>query len=452
MICENKCKPDYRYFCAQLKYAIVDIETTGGNFKTGRITEVAVFLHNGNRMLDSYTTLVNPEMPISPFVSELTGITNKMVQDAPTFPEIADKLLAITENAIFVAHNVNFDYNYLREGYRNLGIEFKRKKLCTVQLSRQAFPGLPSYSLDKITRQLGIELPGHHRAAVDAEATMILFEKILAAKSEEGLFDAHFGIPDLTGISSPHIDTEFLESIPDECGVFRFYNRDDEVLYVKRAENMLSSICEKLKQNETQLSKNLRHDLYRIDYEETGSGLIAQLIEAHDVKSLRPEYNFGKFSMKIQYGLYLRKSKPYDQLVLLKCREGKNAQKVFGNFYEGLDYLKLHASEVGSEITQMPYGRRTAPGIAVSNGNHASNGSSHYIIVDEGRKVDERALVLVRENKVLGFGFYDTLTPRTTLESADLQYKFNDHPELEMVIRKFIEKKRYEQILNLKQQ
>ncbi|MCA1762130.1 MAG: hypothetical protein LC664_03920 [Flavobacteriales bacterium] len=216
-------------------YVIIDIETTGGSKKSGRITEIAAYKHDGNRVVDKLSTLVNPEIPIPPFITNLTGISNAMVGDAPTFEEIADDLSRFTANAIFVAHNVNFDYGFIREAYRGLGKEFSRKRLCTVKLSRACFPGLPSYSLGKLTDQLNISLQGAHRAEADARATTDLFELILDKQSSKGLFDANFGIDDLDKMPSPHINKEFLQSIPDDSGIYKFYNRNEELIYVKRS-------------------------------------------------------------------------------------------------------------------------------------------------------------------------------------------------------------------------
>ena len=125
-----------------MKYAIVDIETNGGV----KITEISIFIFVGEKVIDEYTTLVNPESYIPPFITGLTGITNAMVRDAPTFYEVAKKVLEITEDTIFVAHSVNFDYNIIHKELKELGASFKRKKLCTVRLSRKLIPGLKTYS------------------------------------------------------------------------------------------------------------------------------------------------------------------------------------------------------------------------------------------------------------------------------------------------------------------
>ena len=137
-------------------YAVVDLETTGGRYTRDRITEIAIVLHDGEKVLDTYETLVNPECYIPYGITQLTGITQEMVNEAPKFYEVAREVVERTEGAIFVAHNVRFDYSFLREEFARLGYTFTRKQLCTVRLSRKAFPGLSSYSLGNITRNLRI--------------------------------------------------------------------------------------------------------------------------------------------------------------------------------------------------------------------------------------------------------------------------------------------------------
>ncbi|MGE5943548.1 MAG: PolC-type DNA polymerase III, partial [Flavobacteriales bacterium] len=167
-------------------YTIVDIETTGqGN----KITEISIFKYDGSQIVDEFTSLVNPESYIPDYITALTGIDNLMVANAPTFSEIADAILAITEGTIFVAHSVNFDYNVIRNEFKVIGIDFSRRKLCTVRLSRKLIPGHKSYSLGKICYALDININGRHRARGDAEATVILFEKLLQTPGSETVFN-----------------------------------------------------------------------------------------------------------------------------------------------------------------------------------------------------------------------------------------------------------------------
>jgi DNA polymerase-3 subunit epsilon len=171
-------------------YAVVDIETTSGSPKTGKITEIAIYIYNGSEIIDSFTSLVNPECDIPFYITNITGITNQMVANAPKFYEIAKKVVEITSNRIFVAHNASFDYNFIKKEFNSLGFDYNRKTMCTVKLGRKFIPGHQSYSLGKICGELGIDINGRHRAAGDALATVKLLDIILKnyQKSESGLF------------------------------------------------------------------------------------------------------------------------------------------------------------------------------------------------------------------------------------------------------------------------
>lgn len=164
-------------------FSIIDIETTGQSYKNGKITEIAIYQHNGQEVTDSFSTLINPEMDIPFFITELTGIDNEMVRTAPKFYQVAKKIVEMTTGRIFVAHNVSFDYKFIKEEFARLGYDYSRKTMCTVKLSRKLLPGHPSYSLGKLCANLGIEINGRHRAAGDALATAKLFD-ILVEKSE----------------------------------------------------------------------------------------------------------------------------------------------------------------------------------------------------------------------------------------------------------------------------
>ncbi len=167
-------------------FAIIDIETCGGKFDypKGRITEICILIHDGFGVVEKFTSLINPECDISYFYTDITGITNEMVKDAPKFHEIASKILELTENKIVVAHNVGFDYNFVKGEFASLGFSYERKKLCTVQLSRKLFPGRKSYSLGKLCESLNISNKARHRAEGDAVATAELFDMLIRAKRQ----------------------------------------------------------------------------------------------------------------------------------------------------------------------------------------------------------------------------------------------------------------------------
>ena len=165
-------------------YVVVDIETTGGRATSHRITEIAAIKMRNGEVLDQWQSLINPRRPIPAQITALTSITNSMVADAPVFAEIADEFDEFCENAVFVAHNVRFDYGFICEEYRRLGCHFHRPTLCSCVQMRKWYPGLPSYSLGNLSQYFDIDLDQHHRALCDAEAAAELLMLVNAKRME----------------------------------------------------------------------------------------------------------------------------------------------------------------------------------------------------------------------------------------------------------------------------
>src|ERR1035437_7241294 len=152
-------------------YAIIDIETTGGSAVYDKITEIAVYIHDGEKLVGEYSTLLNPGKSVRYYITKLTGINDQMVANAPSFDQVASIIDDLRQGCFFVAHNASFDYNFVREEYRRLGVKFERPTLCTVRLSRKLIPGKRSYSLGKLCDEIGIIVKDRHRASGDALAT-----------------------------------------------------------------------------------------------------------------------------------------------------------------------------------------------------------------------------------------------------------------------------------------
>jgi DNA polymerase-3 subunit epsilon len=291
-------------------YSVVDIETTGNGYKGQKITEISVFLFDGEKIIDEFTSLVNPEQAIPYFITNLTGITEAMVRTAPKFYEIAKKVAEITKDAIFVAHNVNFDYNIIRDEFKSLGFDFKRKKLCTVRLSRKIIPGLSSYSLGNICTAEGIEIAARHRAKGDAEATVELFRRLLK-RDDNFTINSFLNAKSREATLPPLLDKQVVDKLPERHGVYYFKNEQKEVIYVGKANNIkqrvISHFYDKKKKEITMCLETAD-----ISYTETGSELIALLRESSEIKHLYPKFNraqrkageaVGLFSYEDQKGI-----------------------------------------------------------------------------------------------------------------------------------------------------
>ncbi|RZK70061.1 MAG: DNA polymerase III subunit epsilon, partial [Pedobacter sp.] len=225
-----------------MMYAIVDIETTGGYASGNGITEISIQVHDGTCIIHNWDTLINPEQYIPSHIESLTGISNEMVVDAPIFDKVAEEIYTLLHDKIFVAHNVNFDYSFIRHHLSLAGYNLNVKKLCTVRLSRKLFPGQSSYSLGKLCGSLQIPLENRHRAGGDAAATAILFSKLLEADSA-GIIIQSLAKASKEQALPPNLSKSYIERLPTNPGIYYFKDQKGKVIYVGKAKNIKKRVC-----------------------------------------------------------------------------------------------------------------------------------------------------------------------------------------------------------------
>jgi DNA polymerase-3 subunit epsilon len=320
-----------------MNYVIVDIETTGGNPSQGGITEIAAILHDGDRVVDRFHSLIDPERMVPSFITGLTGIDNSMLEGAPTFSEIADELYDFLKGNVFVAHNVNFDYSFIREALKFSGIEYNAPKLCTVRLSRKAFPGFGSYSLGRICGHLSISIKERHRAMGDADATAELFDLIMK-RSPDVIYQT---LKKSNGESflPPHISRERFLEIPESTGIYYFHDKNGQVIYVGKANDIRS----RFKAHFSSSSKDkmqLYNEIHDISWELTGNEFLAFLLESLEIKRLWPKFNKALKYNSWNWGLYQYE----DGQGYVRFQIGKNSGNLkpileFESHSEGWKYL-----------------------------------------------------------------------------------------------------------------
>ena len=286
-------------------YAIIDIETTGGSPKHEKITEVAIFIHDGKDIIDEYVTLINPEKNIPYHITSLTGITNEMVAEAPRFYEVAKRIVEITEECVFVAHNASFDYSFIKEEFKQLGYEYKRDTLCTVKLSRKLIPGFKSYSLGNLCRDLQIKIDNRHRAAGDALATVKVFERLLDVQNAgEFIRSKSNRIPKNL---HPALDPDIFRKLPEEAGVYYFINERQDIIYIGKSNNIRQRVLSHFNGMKGRRAGQMRDETAAIGYEVTGSELAALLLESNEIKKHKPVYNRAQRRSIYRYGVYFYK-------------------------------------------------------------------------------------------------------------------------------------------------
>lgn len=284
-------------------YAVIDIETTGGQPRRDKIIEIGVILYDGEKELDRFESLVDPGIAIPPHITRLTGITSQMVEDAPKFYEIAKRIVEITQGAVFVAHNVRFDYNFIREEFARLGYVYTRKQLCTKRLAKKSIDGLRSYSLESLIHYFNIKVKNRHRALDDAYAASVVLDQILNKQNNAAMaLDLiHQGVKESRLPAS--ITLDYLHSMPEDCGVYYFHNHTNDIIYVGKSINIKDRILQHFADH-TEKSTTLHQQVHSISYELLGSELLSLLKENEEIKKLKPEVNRQLRKKAMPVGVY----------------------------------------------------------------------------------------------------------------------------------------------------
>lgn len=449
------------------KYAIIDVETTGGTARYERITEIAIVLHDGARVMDTFSTLINPERNIPWNITQLTGITDEMVAHAPKFYEVAKQIVELTEGAIFVAHNVSFDYSFVREEFARLGYTFSRKQLCTVRLSRQVFPGLTSYSLGNLKQHFGIYADKSHRALDDTLATVQVFERILAAQTGKDSLKTlvNHGVRETK--LPQNITLDRLHAAPEACGVYYLHDERGEVIYVGKSLNIRKRLFEHFA-DQSPKGEKLRAGVADFSFEITGSELVALLLESAEIKRLQPpvnralrirQYSACVFAYTDQRGYRClaagqRSKRNLRQLDLItdfpkltSARAWLDSVRRQFQLCERLCHLdnREHACFhytikqcLGACVGEEPpesYNARVEEAMALLSRGLPGT----FLLVESGRQEGEQAVVAVREGQFAGYCFIDAgeaYNPADLLEMAKRPYT---DPDAARIIRGYME-------------
>ena len=435
-------------------YAIVDIETTGGYAANNAITEVAIVLHDGNREVRRYETLINPRMPIPRYVQALTGISDEMVADAPPFEEVAPVIQEWLQGNIFVAHNVNFDYSFINHQLKAAGYDLDCKKLCTIRLSRKVFPGASSYGLGKICDHLDIAIPNRHRAGGDADATVLLFQRILQAGGQQYINAM------LKGNSKEqhlpvNLPAEQVQALPQLPGVYYFHDGKGKVIYVGKAKNLRKRVGSHFSNNKPGRQKQeFLRQIHSISHEVTGTELMAFLLECFEIRRLWPAYNRSLKRFEQTYGLYVFEDRNgYLRLALEKKRRQLIPLYTFSLLVEGQTLLwrlmrqwhlcprlcfvqrgegscegiKEQFCHGACEHSESPleYNKRVEEAI-----DSLARSLPSFTVLDDGRHSEERSCILVEQGRFYGMGYVptDSSIPDTEeLKGYLTRYPENDY-------------------------
>ncbi|MBK3516354.1 exonuclease domain-containing protein [Carboxylicivirga marina] len=452
-------------------YVIVDIETTGGNMKNGKITEVAIYRHDGEKVVDEFVSLVNPESYIPPFITSLTGITNEMVASAPLFYQIAKDIVEICKDAVFVAHNAAFDYNFIKEEFRNLGFNFEMPTICTVKLSRKLLPGHASYSLGKICPDLGIGNDARHRAAGDALATVELFEILL--ERNNGILNPEDPYKEFSANGlHPNLSIDTIKKLPTQTGVYYLHNENGELIYIGKSKNIRNRIITHLGNPRTKKGIEMKQNTADISFNMTGSELIALLKESHEIKQDKPRYNRAQRRSKTKIGLYNYTDRRGYIRLMLKPNSGveipsatfESMQEARERLFQWIEEYELCQQLCGlydGNHGCFQYQLKTCKGACVGEESNVgynnrvsdllkklSYGHNNLVIMDKGRNDSEVSLVVIENGRYLGWGYLDE---DACIESPQ-QFKehismFDDNGNTRSIISGYLRNKKYKKLI-----
>ena len=422
-------------------YSILDVETTGGKFNEEGITEIAIYRFDGEKIVDQFVSLINPEIPIQPFVQQLTGINDKMLINAPKFYQIAKRILEITENSILVAHNSSFDYRMLKIEFERLGYKFYISQLCTVKLSKKIIPDLKSYKLGNLVKNLGIPISNRHRASGDALATVELFKLLLLKDNEKVIVNS---LITETKPSSKNKWQKLINKLPNDVGIYYFHDQNGKIIYIGKSNNIKNRVNQHLT-GKSKKSLNIQLEAFDITFERTGSELIALLKENTEIKKHKPKFNkllkkiIKKFCLEICENLdgdkYLRICHYDDTVNYLECysslKTANNRLEFFKKKYELSDSIKKNNTNINLLIKDLSYKFK------------------NMLLIEKGRDIDEKSVIVVKNNNYIGYGFFTLNHQISNFEVLDSLIVKNEYIEnSKEVILKYLKKHKIEKLIN----
>ena len=444
-------------------YAVIDIETTGLSAERERITEIAVYITDGRQIVEEFSTLINPERRIPAHITSLTGISNEMVEEAPKFYEVARRLVEMTEGKMFVAHTAHFDYSFVREEFRRLGYRSRRDLLDTVRESRRLVPGLPSYSLGPLCEALGIKIADRHRAAGDALATVYLLHYLLARQGE-GNSDGTVALPETL--------REKIREIPEEPGVYYFHNHEGGIIYIGKSRNLYRRVISHFSGGRTRREIQILQETADISWEETGSELVALLLESAEIKKHLPVYNRAQRRKGRQAGIFSRKDeKGYIRFFIQSTGEGEPPLQTFvsveqarNKLYHLMERFELCQKLTGLYDSQGPcfyYQIGSCRGACAGEEPPAAYNmrarqalrsfdfdSENFFILDRGRTAEERAVVKIEHGLPAGYGYLDINDHFFGTEPLHACIRpLPYYREMKQLVNNYLKKKKVEKII-----
>lgn len=454
-------------------YSILDIESTGGKYNEEGIIEIAICQFDGHQTVDQLSSLIKPSRPVQPFVQKLTGIEEKMLRRAPEFHQVARRIVEMTEGSVLVAHNVDFDYRMLRLEFKRLGFQFNRKTLDTVELSRKLLPGMPSYSLGKLCRSLGIPVVERHRARGDALATLKLFSLLLDRDCEKQIVKTSITSIRRRGKLAPKLKA-LAEQLPHKTGVYYLRDENGQIFYIGKSLDIKNRVVQHFS-SQSKKAEKIQRAVDSVSYEETGSELIALLKESEEIKRIKPLLNRAQRRERFGYGLYTRyNSAGYQELYLSKAPPEKTPIMCFATLKGGIETLYAiiqrhtlcakHCNVYKSQTSCFGYQIKTCKGACIGAEQpedynqrvsafieSCSLSSKNLLLIEKGRSSGEKSVVLIENGCCKGYAFFEL---NNQITKPDILKKIiipmRDNRDVGHILKRFLQREKFEKRIEWK--
>ncbi|MFN5361018.1 MAG: exonuclease domain-containing protein [Bacteroidota bacterium] len=427
-----------------MRFAVVDIETTGGFPDKHGITEIAIVCMQGAEIEGSFETLLNPGQPIPPFIANMTGISDDMVALAPDFSAQAERIYHLLCDRIFVAHNVNFDYSFVKHFLQQAGYTLQTPKLCTIRLARKVFPGLPKYGLGHLSRSLDIPITQRHRAGGDARAAATILARALQSSGEPVIRDM-LRREGKNQLLPPNLPVEEIHVLPMEPGVYYFRDKKGKVIYVGKAKQIRKRVLSHFTGLDiSEKRQALLKSIYTIGHAVCASEFTASILESIEIKRLWPAYNKSQKRFEAAWSIYhYTDAAGYQRLAI--DRKNKHLTPVCS--FGGLAEAHRTLWKLARSFDLHPYlcfleKTPSTPIPAPDKHNEQLTASLENLREQQASFVirDHTGLVLVDKGKFFGMSQSDDWQPDEPLEK--LRERLTPYPENEMIrtlIRQFRE-------------
>jgi DNA polymerase-3 subunit epsilon len=402
--------------CATMRFAITDIETTGSHASGNSIIEIGVVLYDGERVIEEFSTLIDPGVQLPVFITGLTGITNDMLRGAPSFSQVADRLEELFDGAIFVAHNVNFDHSFIRAEFAAIGRNWNPPRICTMRMARKAFPGERSYGLNAICVWMDLVNEQAHRALSDARVAMEILARSMP-RIEPAEFKRmvakHSGIVFLP----PNLPEDVFQRLPDAPGVYYMYDEKGKPLYIGKANNIKKRVRQHFTTNgESARVQSFMRDVRDIGFERTGNELIALLLEDAEIRKHWPPFNSAQ-KRKTRRAHVIRYSdqNSYTRLAATASSKASGSVRSFASLTEANRWLYALASEfaIDQRLLGLNMFDVAAELVDANVHNAVLEGAlkamltrdPSYVVECVGRQAGEHAYVVVERGMLKGYAY-----------------------------------------------